>query len=88
MFLNFEKFLNRPLPPNPTFFDVGANKGLWQDQIIALYPKCIIYAFEPIPGILPKRENVISQKNIRPVQRECVACEGHAHIGEPMSVGR
>jgi len=59
MFLNFEKFLNRPLPPNPTFFDVGANKGLWQDQIIALYPKCIIYAFEPIPGILPKRENVI-----------------------------
>jgi FkbM family methyltransferase len=59
MFLDFAKFLNKPLPPNPTFFDVGANKGQWQDQIITLYPKCIIYAFEPIPGILPKRENVI-----------------------------
>lgn len=59
MFSNFEKFLNRAFPPNPRFFDVGANKGLWQDQIITLYPKCIIYAFEPIPGILPKRDNVI-----------------------------
>lgn len=58
MFVNFEKYLNIPLPKRPIFFDVGANKGQWIEKIISIYPECIIYAFEPIPGITPQYDNV------------------------------
>lgn len=59
MFVDFEKYLNRPLPDKPIFFDVGANKGQWMEKAISIYPECIIYAFEPIPGITPQYDNVI-----------------------------
>ena len=59
MFFNFEKYLNRPFPSKPIFLDVGANKGQWIEEIIPIYPECIIYAFEPIPGITPEYDNVI-----------------------------
>ncbi|MBI4333119.1 MAG: FkbM family methyltransferase [Chloroflexi bacterium] len=61
MFLHYARYLNRPLPARPTFFDVGANRGQWIEQVIPLYPDCTIYAFEPIPGITPRHDNVILQ---------------------------
>jgi FkbM family methyltransferase len=59
MFFSFEKFLNKPLPKKPIFFDVGSNRGQWIEKAIANYPNCVIYAFEPMPNITPNYQNVI-----------------------------
>jgi hypothetical protein len=59
MFLNFEKYLIERLPKEPTFIEVGANKGQWFKEIIKIYPNCKIHAFEPIVGITPKNKRVI-----------------------------
>lgn len=32
MFINFEKYLNKALPENPTFIEVGANKEQRMEQ--------------------------------------------------------
>lgn len=58
MFTDFETYYKEPLPYNPLFIEVGANKGQWQKIIIQKYPQCMIHAFEPIPGITPTLPNV------------------------------
>ena len=36
--------------PHDTFFDVGANVGVYSLYAASLFPKMVIYAFEPMPG--------------------------------------
>ena len=61
MFTNVEAYLRLPFPRRPVFFDVGANRGQWFQQMVSLYPDCLVYAFEPIAGITPPHPNVILQ---------------------------
>ena len=58
MFYDVETYLNRSFPQEPTFIDVGANKGQWIEKMITQYPQCLIYAFEPIPRVTPSYQNV------------------------------
>ena len=71
MFTNVEAHLCVPFPPQPVFFDVGANKGLWFEMMLAKYPHARVYAFEPIPGITPSHPNVILQNWAVDVEEQC-----------------
>jgi FkbM family methyltransferase len=53
-------FLNKYIKKNTTIFDVGANIGLYSEDILKIQKDVKIYAFEPHP----KNFDILNKKNI------------------------
>lgn len=45
--LKFLRNALQPAPPAPVIFDVGANRGQWSKEVLALKPQAAIHCFEP-----------------------------------------
>jgi FkbM family methyltransferase len=59
-------FLKGLLPPAPTVFDVGANKGTYTQLVLTLLPQATVFSFEPSPAVFQAlSERFGAARNVR-----------------------
>ena len=51
---NEKHFIAQFLPENPVILEAGAHVGTDTVEMVNLWPKCTVYAFEPVPELFDK----------------------------------